>query len=181
MEISVTFRHMEPTEELRVYVEDKLYKIKKYFDSPVDAHIVLEVQKFRHIADMTLSIDGYKVKAVDQTQDMYSSIDKVMDKVEEQLRRLLSRKREYKAENIKNSNDEDFLKGELETEETLAESEPRIVKTETLDTKPMDLDEAQMQMRLSKRNFLVFTNTKSKQINVIYRRKDGNLGLIEAY
>ena len=180
MEISVTFRHMEPTEEIRVYVEDKLYKIKKYFDSPVDAHIVLEVQKFRHIADMTLSIDGYKVKAVDQTEDMYSSIDKVMDKVEEQLRRLLSRKREYKAENIKNSNDEDFLKGELETQETLAESEPRIVKTEILDTKPMDLDEAQMQMRLSKRNFLVFTNTKSKQINVIYRRKDGNLGLIEA-
>lgn len=180
MEISVTFRHMEPTKELRVYVEDKVYKIKKYFDSPVDAHIVLEVQKFRHIADMTLSIDGYKVKAVDQTGDMYSSIDKVMDKVEEQLRRLLSRKREYKAENIKNSNDEDFLKGEIETQETLAESEPRIVKTETLDTKPMDLDEAQMQMRLSKRNFLVFTNTKSKQISVIYRRKDGNLGLIEA-
>ena len=180
MEISVTFRHMEPTEELRVYVEDKVYKIKKYFDSPVDAHIVLEVQKFRHIADVTLSIDGHKVKAVDQTGDMYSSIDKVMDKVEEQLRRLLSRKREYKAENIKNSNDEDFLKGEIETQETLAESEPRIVKTETLDTKPMDLDEAQMQMRLSKRNFLVFTNTKSKQINVIYRRKDGNLGLIEA-
>jgi putative sigma-54 modulation protein len=180
MEISVTFRHMEPTKELRVYVEDKVYKIKKYFDSPVDAHIVLEVQKFRHIADVTLSIDGYKVKAVDQTGDMYSSIDKVMDKVEEQLRRLLSRKREYKAENIKNSNDEDFLKGEIETQETLADSEPRIVKTETLDTKPMDLDEAQMQMRLSKKNFLVFTNTKSKQINVIYRRKDGNLGLIEA-
>ena len=179
MEISVTFRHMEPTKELRVYVEEKVYKIKKYFDSPVDAHIVLEVQKFRHIADVTLSIDGYKVKAVDQTGDMYSSIDKVMDKVEEQLRRLLSRKREYKAENIKNSNDEDFLKGEIETQETLAESEPRIVKTETLDTKPMDLDEAQMQMRLSKRNFLVFTNFNSKKINVIYKLKDGNLGLIE--
>ena len=62
MEITVTFRHMEPTMELRSYVEEKVYRIKKYFDSPVDAHIVLEVQKFRHIADMTLSIDGNKVK-----------------------------------------------------------------------------------------------------------------------
>ena len=180
MEITVTFRHMEPTMELRSYVEEKVYRIKKYFDSPVDAHIVLEVQKFRHIADMTLSIDGNKVKAVEQTGDMYSSIDKVVDNVEEQLRRLLSRKREYRSDNIKSSNDEDVLRGEIETQETLDESEPKIVKTERLDTKPMDIDEAVMQMKLSKRNFLVFNDAKSKQINVIYKRKDGNLGLIEA-
>jgi len=179
MEISVTFRHMEPTTELRSYVEEKVYKVKKYFDFPVEAHIVLKVEKFRHIADMTLSIGGDKVKAVDESGDMYSSIDQVMDKIEEQLRRLLSRKREHKLENIKNTEGEYFLNGGIDTHDKLAESMPTITKTERVDSKPMDIDEAAMQMGLSKKNFLVFTNSKSKNTNVIYRLKDGNLGLIE--
>jgi putative sigma-54 modulation protein len=177
MEISVTFRHMEPTTELRSYVEDKVYKVKKYFDFPVEAHIVLKVEKFRHIADMTLSIGGDKVKAVDESADMYSSIDQAVDKIEEQLRRLLSRRREYKSDNIKGG---DFLDGEIEAQDKFSESEPKIIKTERVDIKPMDINEAVMQLELSKRNFLVFTNSKSKDINVIYKRKDGDLGLIEA-
>lgn len=170
MKITVTFRHMEPTAELRSYVEDKVYKIKKYFDSPVDVHIVLGVEKFRHIADMTLSIDGNKIKAVEQTDDMYSSVDTVLDNIEEQLRRMLSRKKERKVED---------LKGEAETQDTVAEPEARMIVTEKVDTKPMDADEAAMQMELSKRNFLVFLNSKTDSINVIYKRRDGNLGLIE--
>ncbi len=176
MEISVTFRHMEPSAELKSYVEEKVYKVKKYFDSPVEAQIVLKVEKFRHIADMTLCIDGNKIKAVEETGDMYSSVDQIMDKIEEQLRRLLSRKRDFKLENIKGG---DFLNGEIEAQDTLTESEPKIIKTERADVKPMDINEAVMQLDLSKRNFLVFTNSKSKNINVIYKRKDGDLGLIE--
>jgi putative sigma-54 modulation protein len=179
MGITITFRHMEPTAELRSYVEDKVHKIKKYFDSPVDAHIVLGVEKFRHIADLTLSVDGNKIKAVEQTGDMYSSIDKAMNKIEEQLRRMLSRKREYKPENIKGTEDEGYLAGEQGPGDIAAEAEPRVIITEKVDTKPMDVDEAAQQMELSKRNFLVFFNTKSNNINVIYKRKDGNLGLIE--
>ena len=179
MEINVTFRHIEPTAELRSYVEGKIHKIKKYFDSPVEAHIVLGVEKFRHIADVTLSIDGNKIKAVEQTADMYSSVDKVIDKIEQQLRRMLSRKREYKGEHIKGTEDEDLLSGEGDTQDTMAESEPRIIITEKVDTKPMDVDDAAMQMELSKRNFFVFFDSKSNSINVIYKRKDGNLGLIE--
>ncbi len=177
MEISVTFRHMEPSTELKSYVEEKVYKVKRYVDSPVEAHIVLRVEKFRHIADMTLSIDGNRIKAVEQTGDMYSSIDQMMDKIEEQLRRLLSRKREYKLENFKGG---DLLNGEIEAQDKLTESEPNIIKIERVDIKPMDINEAAMQLDLSKRNFLVFTNSKSKNTNVIYKRKDGDLGLIEA-
>jgi putative sigma-54 modulation protein len=177
MEISVTFRHMEPSTELKSYVEEKVYKVKRYVDSPVEAHIVLRVEKFRHIADMTLSIDGNRIKAVEQTGDMYSSIDQMMDKIEEQLRRLLSRKREYKLENFK---DGDLLNGEIEAQDKLTESEPNIIKIERVDIKPMDINEAVMQLGLSKKNFLVFTNSKSKNTNVIYKRKDGDLGLIEA-
>jgi len=176
MEISFTFRHMEASTELRSYVEEKVYRVKKYFDSPVEAHIVLKIEKFRHIADMTISVDGNKIKAVDESGDMYSSIDQAMDKIEEQLRRLMSRKKEYRLDNIKGS---DSLMSDIETQEGQAESGPTIIKIERLDIKPMDIDEAAMQINLSKRNFLVFTNSKSKSINIIYKRKDGNLGLIE--
>lgn len=176
MEISFTFRHMEPSTELRAYVEEKVYKVKKYFDSPVEAHIVLKIEKFRHIADMTLSIDGNKIKAVDESGDMYSSIDQAMDKIEEQLRRLMSRKKEYRVENIKGS--DAFING-AETPEGQGESEPTIIKAERVDIKPMDINEAAMQMDMSKRNFFVFSNSKSKSINIIYKRNDGNLGLIE--
>ena len=176
MAISCTFRHMEPSAELRSYVEEKIDKLKKYFDSPVEAHIVLKVEKFRHIADMTLSSDGNTMKAVEQTGDMYSSVDQVMDKIEEQLRRFMSRKKEYKLVNIK----EDVLEeNEIEAQESLVESGPRIIKTERVDIKPMDINEAAMQMEMSNQSFLVFTNSKSKQINIIYKRKDGNLGLID--
>jgi len=168
---------MEPSTELKSYVEEKVYKVKRYVDSPVEAHIVLRVEKFRHIADMTLSIDGNRIKAVEQTGDMYSSIDQMMDKIEEQLRRLLSRKREYKLENFKGG---DLLNGEIEAQDKLTDSEPNIIKIERVDIKPMDINEAAMQLDLSKRNFLVFTNSKSKNTNVIYKRKDGDLGLIEA-
>jgi putative sigma-54 modulation protein len=84
-------------------------------------------------------------------------------------------------ENIENREDEYLSNDALETHGRPAESMPAITKTERVDSKPMDIDEAAMQMRLSKRNFLVFTNSKSKNTNVIYRRKDGNLGLIEAF
>ena len=176
MEISCTFRHMEPSTELRSYVEEKVYKVKKYFDSPVEAHIILKIEKFRHIADMTLSIDGSKIKAVDESSDMYSSIDQAMDKIEEQLRRLMSRKKEYRLENIKGT---DLLINGVETQEDQVESEPTIIKAERVDIKPMDINEAAMQMNMSKRNFFVFSNSKSKSINIIYKRNDGNLGLIE--
>jgi putative sigma-54 modulation protein len=176
MAITYTFRHMEPSEELRSYVEEKIDKLKKYFDSPVEADIVLQVEKFRHIADMTLSSDGNTTKAVEQTDDMYSSIDQVMDKIEEQLRRFRSKKKEYKPETIKG---EVFEESEIEAQESLVETGPQIIKAESVDIKPMDINEAAMQMELSNQSFLVFTNAKSKQINIIYKRKDGNLGLID--
>lgn len=179
MELSFTFRNLEPSTELKAYIEEKLYKVKKYFDSPVEAQIVLKVEKFRHIADITLSSNGNKIKAVEKTDGMYSSVDQVIDKIEGQLRRLTSRKKEYKSENIKG---EDYLAGDTKgQQDILSDSEPMITKTERLDVKPMDIDEAAMQIKLSKKNFLVFTNARSKNINIIYKRKDGNLGLIKTF
>ena len=79
MDITVTFRHTDPIESLKSYAEEKISKIKKYIDVPLEAHIVLSVEKFRHIADVTLSLNGTRIKAVEETDDMYSAIDQVMD------------------------------------------------------------------------------------------------------
>ena len=176
MDISVTFRHMQPTESLRTYAEEKLSKIKRYLDFPLEAHVVLSVEKFRHIADVTLSVNGTWIKGIEETDDMYSAIDQVMDKLEKQVKKYLSKIRNRRTENRKG---EETLDVE-ETEEDVAFglAGPSI-EVEKMIAKPMDPEEAAMQLSNSQQDFIVFRNSRSEEINVIYKRKDGNLGLIE--
>ncbi len=176
MEITVTFRRMEPTESLRLYAVEKLSKIRKYLDSPLEAHVVLEVEKFRHMADVTLSVDGTWVKAVEETGDMYSAIDQVMDKIEKQVKRHLSKIKERRGENLKGG---EALAGGLTPETAAPGGEEPVIQVEKLVAKPMDPEEAAMQLSLSSQDFLVFRNPRSREINVVYKRRDGNLGLIE--
>jgi len=176
MEITVTFRRMEPAESLRVYAVEKLSKIKKYLDSPFEAHIVLEVEKFRHMADVTLSLDGTWIKALEETGDMYSAIDQVMDKIEKQVKRHRSKIKNRRSDTLRG---EEILEGEPGAQGPRPLSEEPIITVEKLVAKPMDAEEAAMQLSLTKQDFLVFRNSRSSEINVMYRRKDGNLGLIE--
>jgi len=176
MDITVTFRHMEPAESLRSYAEGKVSKIKKYMDSPIEAHIVLTVEKFRHIADVTLSVNGARIKGMEETSDMYSAIDQVMDKIETQLKKYRSKIRNRTAESIRS--DETLVIEEAEDAKALSLEEPSI-EVEKFVAKPMDPEEAAMQLSMYPQDFLVFRNSRSREINVIYKRKDGNLGLIE--
>jgi putative sigma-54 modulation protein len=170
MEIMVTFRRMEPVESLRVYAQEKLSKLKKYLDTPIEAHVVLEVEKFRHIADVTVNVDGSTIKGVEETEDMYSAIDQVMDKIEIQVKRHRSKIRERRQE---------APKAEVSEEPAVQAGEEPGIVVEKLVTKPMDPEEAAMQLNLSQQDFLVFRNSRSKEMNVLYKRRDGNLGLIE--
>jgi putative sigma-54 modulation protein len=176
MEITVTFRRMEPTESLRLYAVEKLSKIKKYLDSPFEAHVVLEVEKFRHMADVTLSVDGTWVKAVEETGDMYSAIDQVMDKIEKQVKRHLSRIKERRGETLRTG---EMLKSVLGPETAAPGRDEPVIQVEKLVAKPMDPEEAAMQLSVSSQDFLVFRNSRSLEINVVYKRRDGDLGLIE--
>jgi putative sigma-54 modulation protein len=176
MEITVTFRRMEPAESLRLYAVEKLSKIKKYLDSPFEAHVVLEVEKFRHMADVTLSVDGMWIKAIEETGDMYSAIDQVMDKIEKQVKRHLSKIKNRRGENMKGG---EILEGGPAAQAALPLSEEPVITVEKLVAKPMDPEEAAMQLSVYNQDFLVFRNSRSREINVIYRRRDGNLGLIE--
>jgi len=169
---------MEPSESLKAYAEDKVSKLNKYMDFPVEAHIVLAVEKFRHSADVTLSLNGTMIKGVEETEDMYSAIDQVMDKIEIQVKRYRSRIRDRRSESRRQ---EDTLPLE-ETEEAvpgLTLEGARSIEVEKMIAKPMDPEEAAMQLSMSQQEFFVFRNGGSGEINVIYKRKDGNLGLIE--
>jgi putative sigma-54 modulation protein len=176
MDVTVTFRHTEPIESLKIYAEEKISKIKKYVDSPIEAHVVLTVEKFRHQADVTLSINGTRIKALEKTGDMYSAIDQVMDKIETQVKRHLEKTRDHRSENKK---EEARLINEETTEAAGLAGEELVIEVEKMIAKPMDPEEAAMQLNLSNQDFLVFRNGRSMEINVIYKRRDGNLGLIE--
>lgn len=176
MDITVTFRHVESTESLKEYAEEKLSKMEKYFDYPIEAHVVLAVEKFRRIADVNLNVNGTVIKAEEETEDMYSSIDQVMDKIEIQVKRHRDKIRKRRPDSRKPESSR-RLKDSDENMEAMAD-EPGI-EVEKLVAKPMDPEEAAMQFSMSQQDFLVFRNSRSNEINVIYKRNDGNFGLIE--
>ena len=177
MQITTTFRHIEPSDALKSYAEEKLERVRKYIDEPITAQVFLTVEKIRHSADVTITAKGITIKASEETSDMYAAIDMVLDKIERQLQRYKERLKEHKPS--AESTERLFQKSIVEAENIETRSEPIIVKSSTFSIKPMSVDEAVMQMDLLHKDFLVFTNAVDDAINVIYRRKDGNFGLIE--
>jgi putative sigma-54 modulation protein len=174
MQTSVSFRNLEPSEHLKAYVSEKLNRFDKLLDNPAEAGVVLVVEKHRHIAEVNITGDRLTINGKEETGDMYSAIDMVLDKLEKQIKRSKQKIRERRT----------GAKGQTRTirEEPAPRTEEdfvREVKIESLDAKPMDVEEAVLQMDLSDQSFLVFTNARSSQINVIYRRKDGHYGLVQ--
>ena len=174
MQTSVTFKNIDSSENLRSYVSDKLDRFDKYLYNPAEASVVLSVEKFRHIAEINIKGDRLNINGKEETEDMYSAIDMVLDKLEKQIKKSkekLSDKRSGSKYRGKDPISGDSFQGEDEFEKQ--------VKIQHIEYKPMDVDEAVMQMELVDDNFLVFTNARDSQINVLYRRKDGHYGLIQ--
>ncbi len=177
MQISVTFRNTDSKETLRQYVQDKISKMDRYLDSPVEANVVLSVEKHRHLAEVTLLANRITINAQEETEDMFSAIDLVMDKVE---RQILKYKEKIKRHKANPAIPEANWRMNIYTPESFEEGgEPRVIKTKKLLAKPMSVEEAAMQMDLLNNEFLVFTNPNSKSLNIIYRMRDGHYGLIE--
>ena len=178
MQITTTFRHLEPSDALKSYAEEKLERIKKYIDEPIIAQVFMTVEKIRHCAEVTLTAKGITIKASEETNDMYAAVDAVVDKIERQLRRYKERIKEHKpAETVGRQ----VRKSVVEAESIEQRRTPVVIRTKTFSIKPMSVEEAVMQMDLLHKDFLVFTDSTTDTINVIYRRKDGDYGLIEPY
>lgn len=174
MHTSVTFKNLDPSDHIKSYVSEKLNRFDKYLYNPAEASVVLSVEKFRHIAEINITGDRLNINGKEETEDMYSAIDMTLDKLEKQIKKNKEKVRERRSGKGK-------PKGGaiLDESTTLDDDREKRVVVKNIDYKPMDTDEAVMQMDLINGNFMVFTNARSGRVNVIYRRKDGNYGLIQ--
>lgn len=175
MQIIVKGKNIEVTDNLRKYTEEKIGKITKFFPSFINAEVELYEEKNPSIsnkdsAEVTIFTRGSVIRGKESNQDMYSAIDKVAEKIEKQVKRF--------KEKLKEKNNLSSIKS-LPLEEAEEEKVPSIVKTKQFSIKPMSAEEACLQMELLGHDFFVFTNSESDDMNVVYRRKDGNYGLIE--
>jgi len=172
MQTSVTFKNLDPSDHFRNYVSEKLNRFDKYFYNPGEANVVLSVEKFRNIAEVNIIGDRMTINGKEETEDMHAAIDMVLDKLDKQIKKNKQKLRDRRAPKGKSKS--------IMDESPLPDDDgERQIMIKNIDYKPMDVDEAIMQMDLVEDNFMVFTNSRSDRVNVLYRRKDGHYGLIQ--
>lgn len=176
MQINITGKNVEITPAIRQYAMEKLSKMHKYLESITDAHVILSLEKYLHIAEITLFANGITIRGEERSEDMYSSLDLVIDKIERQVRRY---KEKIIAHGLRKGG-RGPIEGDMAPSFEEKDGEGgRILRTKRFPMKPQSIDEAVMQMELLGHNFYVFRNAESEEVNVLYRRNDGNYGLIE--
>lgn len=174
MKISINSRRMDVSDDLKARVNKKLGKLSKYFGVETDANVMLCMEKSRHIAEVTVHFGGMIYRAEVSSHDMYESVDKATDIIERQIRKNKTRL-EKRLHKTAFTNDIESVPGNFEEE-----GEFKIVKNKKFPIKPMCVEEAILQMNLIGHEFFVFTNDQTEDMNIVYKRKDGNYGLIEA-
>ncbi len=177
MQVSVRGKNIEVTDAIKEYVEKKLSRFQKYFYRPLTAQVALAVERGRHIVEITIPLDGYLLRGEEASEDMYASVDLVMDKLERQVHKFKTRL------NRKLRRDGQNQRGIVTEAGPEAAPEPAeeqgVVRVKRFPMKPMEVEEAILQMNLLGHDFFVFTNAQTEEINVVYRRKGGGYGLIE--
>ena len=172
MKFIITGRNVEVTESLKSAIYEKLGKLEKFFSPDTEAHVTLSVEKNRQKIEVTIPVKGGIIRAEQTSTDMYVSIDLVEEIIENQLKK-------YKSKIIDRYQGGKHFTPEYIEEEYEDEDEIKIVKSKRFDFKPMDPEEACMQMELLGHNFFVFTNADTNEVNVVYKRKDDTYGIIE--
>ena len=172
MKITSSGKNIDVTEGLRAAVEDKLAKLEKYFTPDTVCNVTLSVEKERQKMEVTIPMKGHIIRAEQQSDDMYVTIDLVVDVIEAQLKK-------YRKKLINKQQNADSLRKEFVEEETTDDEEIRIVRAKKFGMKPMFPEDACVQMELLGHNFFVFSNAETGEVNVVYKRKDKSYGLIE--
>jgi len=185
MNMNITFRHLDPIDSLKNYAQEKVERVNKYLDRATEATVVLSLERHLHHADITIHSGSYVLRGREKSEDMYASIDLAMDKIERQLKRYKEKlKSHHGKERVHHRAEMIERRARHTVFEPLAEEQPepatRVVKTNEILARPMAVEEAIMQMDLLNNDFYVFTNSTTMEMNVVYKRKDGTIGLIEA-
>jgi len=173
MRIRTIGKNIELTDALRAIVEKKLSKLDKYFGEHVNATATLSVERNLQKIEVLIPLNNVMLRAEEKNDDMYSAIDLVIDKLEGQIRKQKTKlqKRNYEG-SLRFQNITSY-------DSSLDDDEPKVVKTKKFAIKPMSEEEAVLQMELLGHDFYVYKNSNTNQVNVLYKRKDGNYGLIE--
>ncbi len=173
MRVTVIAKNMELTDALKEIVQKKISKLEKYFEAEVDAKATLSVQKNRHKIEVTIPFNGVILRGEESTSDMYKSLDLVEDKLERQIRKQKTRLSRKQGGSLK------FAEINNIEISPADEEHGKLVKVKKFGVKPMNSEEAILQMDLLGHNFFVYEDADSGKVNVIYKRKDGDYGLLE--
>lgn len=174
MQLNFAGKNVEVTQALKDVTEKKLGKLEKYFQRDIVGNVTFSTEKNRKIIEVTINLPGTILRAEESSDDMYASIDRAVDILERQIRRYKTRlqKRYQNNETIRFENVIPLPVGDDNEKSTL-------VRKKKFSLKPMSAEEAILQMELLRHNFFVFQDAETEDISVVYKRKDGNYGLIE--
>lgn len=179
MRITITGKNVHPTDAVRAYAEKKLQHLGRYFSNIRDAHVEISTQRNWQTVQVNLDGDGIFLRGEERSPDMYASIDAVVEKLESQIKRFKGKLLRHPAQKLSESSIAEVPAGAGEGADGEEEPLPTVVRTKRFNVKPMSAEEAAMQMELLNHDFFVFQNAETQQVNVVYRRRDGNYGLIE--
>jgi len=174
MNVNVRGKQIKVTDALRDYAVKRVSKLKKYSDDFTDVQVTLSVEKERQKVEVTAPLNGFILRGEEETDDMYTSIDLVVEKLERQMEKYRKRIGKKRVKAVK---DEPSFLPEIESDDPTEND--TIVKVKKFPAKYMSVDEAVMQMNLIGHSFYVFMNADTEQMNVVYRRKHGGYGLLE--
>lgn len=172
MNYRISGKNIEVTEGLRTAVQDKLNKLEKYFTDETEVQVTFSVEKDRQKIEVTIPVKGSVIRAEQVSDDMYVSIDLVEEVIERQVNR-------YKKKLVDQQQNVAFFQKEFLEDEDVDDEEIRIIRSKKFAVKPMDAEEACIQMELLGHNFFVFRNAETDEVNVVYKRKGNTYGLIE--
>lgn len=175
MKFNIRGKNMDVTPAIKSYIEEKIGRLDKYLESPSDvsASIVIKVRGKEQIIEVTIPVNKIILRGEESHDDLYAAIDLVSDKIERQIRKNKTKLKKRKEKN----NFVDFnYEFEIDKDE---EKDETIVKRKTIEMKPMNEEEALLQMDLLGHEFFVFKNTDSECVSILYKRKDGNYGIID--
>ena len=173
MKYNIRGNKIDVTEAINDYIKSKLSKFEKYFDDSVEAKAIISARNQDQKVEVTIWSGKYNIRAEETSGDLYAAVDLVIDKLERQLKKYKSKLADKKV--IR----EEYVP-EIEIEDYFEDEEQTIVRRKEIFLKPIDEEEAITQMELLGHSFFVFKNVDTDKINVVYKRKDGDYGIIEA-
>lgn len=178
MGLQITGKRVDVTDAMKSYIEKKINKITKRLRDVQDAVVTLKIERYHHIAEITIAADHLTIRGEGNTADMYSSIDMACSKIEKQIRKYRSRIQSRRTARPEKTHE--AVMTVYDHRAMAREQDTRVVvAVDKIPVKPMTVEEAVMEMDLMSRDFLVFKNAETDEVNVIYHRRDGNIGLIE--